>query len=101
MVVFQREHISSHLLVLVETFFICLPQLFFTLLSLYVHYLYCSVRLEYFRLVAMVFHRPGEGIKTTTIVNVFDIMHSVLARPFNILTHFLMPKFLHDNIRVL
>lgn len=26
----------------------------------------------------MVFLRPGEGIKTTTVVNVFDIMHSVL-----------------------
>ena len=56
----------------------------------------------------MVFLRPGEGIKTTTVVNVFDIMHSVLkalyrvdARPFNILTYLHMPKFFHDNIHVI
>ena len=77
-VVLQRELISSDLLVLVKAFFICLPQRSFTLRNLYVHYLYYSVRLEYYRLVAMVFHRPGEGIKITTIVIVFDIMHMVL-----------------------
>lgn len=59
----------------------------------------------------MVFLRPGEGIKTTTVVNVFDIMHSVLKalyRPvqggcssfqhFNISSY---AQIFHDNIHVI